>query len=164
VNSRYSYEEDDMAVSLLTADYSKKEKLGLNLLNACYFGNVRLAVRLLENPECPAGWMDPRDGWSSIHYAARWGKIKILESLLRAGVDVNLRTTGKETALHKACRSNRLNVCVWLIEHGADPELLNGSGERASFLTAIDEVKFVCDHFREWKEHHAKGRLQLKQQ
>ena len=60
--------------------------------------------------------MDPRDGWAGAHYAARFGKIKILETMINAGLDVNMRTTGKETLLHKACRTNRTSTVLWLMK------------------------------------------------
>ena len=88
---------------------TKKLKLGKECLNACYFGNTALLMKLVEKGG-DTSHMDPRDGWSGIHYAARWGKIKMLEVLVNSGVDINMRTTGKETALHKACRSNRKEV------------------------------------------------------
>lgn len=135
----------------LTSDLTPRDKLGLELLNACYFGNVALSLRLLQNPQCPPGWADPRDGWSAMHYAARWGMVRILEALLQAGVDINLRTTSKETPLHKAARVNRKPICIWLLNRGADPHIFNTNGERASDLTADDDIKYVCDHFEDYQ-------------
>jgi ankyrin repeat protein len=127
----------------------KSEKLGHELLNACYFGNIGMAIRLIKRNANPA-YIDPRDGWSCIHYAARWGKLRIISELLKAGADINMRTANKETALHKACRSNRKDTCVWLMLHGSDPTLLNGEGNRASDVTGDDDVKYVCNHFYEF--------------
>lgn len=138
----------------LTSELGPRDKLGLELLNACYFGNVTLALRLLQNPQCPASWADPRDGWSAMHYAARWGKVRILEALLQAGVDINIKTLSKETPLHKAARANRKPICVWLLNRGADADLLSSTGERASHLTADDDIKYVCDHFEEYQVKH----------
>ena len=147
-------------MATLTSELSLNDKLGLELLNACYFGNTALAIRLLKNPRVPGGWMDPRDGWSPIHYAARWGKIAIIKALLERGVNINMCTTGRETALHKACRSNRKNVCIFLLRHGADPKIVNASGQRASDLSADEEIQYVCDHFPEfmlnWEEMRKK--------
>jgi len=149
-------------MATLTSDLSPTDKLGLELLNACYFGNTALAIRLLENPRVSGGWMDPRDGWSPIHYAARWGKIAIIKALLERGVDINICTTAKETALHKACRSNRKNVCIFLLRHGADPTIVNGSGQRASELSADEEIQYVCDHFPEFMLNWEEVRKKIK--
>ena len=43
-------------MSGLTSDLSRKDKLGLQLLNACYFGNTAYVKKLLENPAVPADW------------------------------------------------------------------------------------------------------------
>jgi hypothetical protein len=62
----------------------------------------------------------------------------------------------RETALHKACRSNRKDTCIWLLERGIDPTLLSSDGSRASEVTVDDDIKYICDHFSEfyekWKE------------
>lgn len=60
-------------------------------------------------------FVDPRDGWAGAHYAARFGKIRVLDAMIKAGVDVNMRTTGKETLLHKACRTSRTSTILWLM-------------------------------------------------
>lgn len=145
-------------------DYSKSPtksaKLGKELLNACYFGNTALAMKLIERGAEPS-YTDPRDGWAGIHYAARWGKIRLIDALVKAGVDINLRTTGKETALHKACRSDRKDVVIWMLRHGANGNAMNGDGNTASQLTADNEIKNILDNFDEflekWKEEKRLG-------
>ena len=122
---------------------------GLELLNACYFGNEHLAIRLLREGAQP-DWMDPRDGWTGIHYAARWGLISVLNQLLKSGVDVNMRSSEKETPLHKACRSKKLKTCIWLMKNGADPTLRNMEGLTASEITVEEDLKYVCDNYEEY--------------
>ena len=78
-------------------------------------GNTGDALKLIEKG-ADVFFVDPRDGWAGAHYAARFGKIRILDTLLKAGVDVNMRTTGKETLLHKACRTNRTDTVLWLMK------------------------------------------------
>jgi len=124
---------------------------GRELLNACYFGNLKMATRLLSDPGCPADWHDPRDGWTGIHYAARWGHVPLLRVLLNRGVDINVRTMDKDTPLHHACRSHKFKACVFLMSRGAVPTLLNHSGDRPSALAADEEIRFVCDHFETYR-------------
>ena len=78
-------------------------------------GNTGAALKLIEKG-ADIFFVDPRDGWAGAHYAARFGKIKILETMINAGLDVNMRTTGKETLLHKACRTNRTSTVLWLMK------------------------------------------------
>jgi ankyrin repeat protein len=130
-------------------DKFEGKNLGHELLNACYFGNVKLALELINNNAC-INYMDKRDGWAAIHYAARWGKIRILAALVKAGIDINIKTFDRETALHKACRSNRKNVCVWLISNGANPYLVNYDGNKPADLTIENDIKYICNNFDEY--------------
>jgi ankyrin repeat protein len=125
------------------------KKRGNELLNACYFGNKNLALKLIREDADPF-YLDPRDGWAGIHYSARWGQLSVVRALVSAGVSVNMLTSGKETPLHKACRTNRVQLCIWLLKHGADPNALNGSRQRPADLSTNKEVKFICDHFEEY--------------
>lgn len=78
-------------------------------------GNTHDAMKLLEKG-ADILYADPRDGWSAAHYAARYGMVKVLNAMLKGGMDVNMRTTGKETLLHKACRTNRTGTITWLMK------------------------------------------------
>ena len=69
---------------------------------------------------------------------------------MQAGCDINLKTTGKENALHKACRSNRKDTIIWMLLKGADPNMLNSNGERPADLTLCDTCKYICNHFQEF--------------
>jgi ankyrin repeat protein len=133
----------------MSTEKATRKRLGPELLNACYFGNQALSMKLIKEGADPH-YVDSRDGWAAIHYSARWGQLPVVAALVGAGVSVNMPTTGKETPLHKACRTNRIHVCIWLLRRGADPNILNGSRQRASDLATNKEVKFICDHFEEY--------------
>lgn len=138
---------------------SKQKTRGRELLNACYFGNINLALKLIREGVDPL-YIDERDGWAGIHYSARWGQLSIIRALVKNGVDVNMLTVGKETPLHKACRTNRIQVCIWLLKNGADPNYLNASKQRPSELATNKEVKFICDHFEEYCKILASQKIQ----
>jgi len=125
----------------------ERNRLGLQLLNACYFGNFQMAVTTLQEPNCPVDWCDSRDGWTALHYAARWGHVPLLRVLLNAGANVNIKTQERETPLHKACRSNKIPACAYLMSRGADPHALNVGGDRPSALTGEEEIRKICDHY-----------------
>jgi ankyrin repeat protein len=135
---------------------------GHELLNACYFGNDPLALRLIRFG-ANINYFDPRDGWTPLHYAARWGRVKVLKALCDAGMELNTRTFDKETPLHIACRSNRKDTCIWLMNHQSDPNLLNVNGLRASDLTIEAEIKNVCDHFEDFKKQVIENRRIIKE-
>jgi len=139
---------------------ARKEKQALDqaLLNACYFGNTNGAKKLLREGADPA-YSEERDGWSAIHYAGRWGDCDMLAALLKYGADVNLRTSGKETALHKATRWDQRAVAIMLMERGALPHFKNGDGKIASDMTPDVDLKFLVDHYEEWKEKEAQNKI-----
>jgi ankyrin repeat protein len=76
----------------------------------------------------------------------------MLLALLSAGADVNLRTNGKETALHKATRWDQKDVAVLLLKRGALPHFKNGDGKMASAMTADKDLAYICDNFEQWCE------------
>ena len=61
-------------------------------------GNTGDAMKLIERG-ADVFFVDPRDGWAGAHYAARFGKIRVLDAMIKAGVDVNMRTTGRRPTL-----------------------------------------------------------------
>ena len=116
-------------------------------------GNTGAALKLIEKG-ADIFFVDPRDGWAGAHYAARFGKIKILETMINAGLDVNMRTTGKETLLHKACRTNRTSTVLWLMK------VILGFHERLS-LDPSHYLPHICLclsmvilHFSYYHHHH----------
>lgn len=124
-------------------------KVDRALLNACYFGNTNASLKLVRKGADPE-FIDDRDGWAGLHYAARWGDIKIIMALLNAGADVNLRTFGKETALHKATRWDQRDAAILLLHRGALPHFKNGDGNKASAMTTNDELSYLCDNYEKW--------------
>ena len=84
----------------ITKQIKKVKQIDQDLLNAAYFGNERL-VRKYIKMGGNVNFMEERDGWQGIHYAARWGIVPMLLSYLYAGVDPNTKTKNRETSLHK---------------------------------------------------------------
>ena len=85
---------------------------------------VRIVQRLLEREELDPEKRD-KNGFCPIHYAAQYGRLEIVDFLLRH-CDPHLVTRGsKLTALHVACANNRLDVVQTLLQHcqnGAPPK------------------------------------------
>jgi ankyrin repeat protein len=132
----------------------EKQRLGKELVNACYFGNVNQSLELIKKG-AQLDYVSNTDDWMAIHYAARWGLMKTLEEFVRHGIDINLRTRdGRETALHKACRTNRKNVCIFLLQNGANPNLLNSEKQRASELCNRGELGYIVDNFDEYVQNN----------
>lgn len=129
----------------------KPKKIDQELLNACYFGNligVKKWLKLGANVE----YIEDRDGWLPIHYAARWGDLDMIHTLIKAGANINGKTNSKETALHKCGRWDRKDVAIVLLKLGADPTIRNCDGNKASDMTVDPELKFLLDNFQEYQE------------
>jgi hypothetical protein len=129
----------------------KVKQVDQDLLNAAYFGNERL-VRQYIKYGGDINFMEERDGWQGIHYAARWGIVPMLISYLKAGADVDTKTKNKETSLHKCARWCTKDCAIILLERGANPNIKNSDGNIASELTNDPEMKFLLDHYAEYKK------------
>ena len=67
-------------------------------------------------------------------YAVRKGFVVIVESLLQAGADPNLRGPDGAVALHAAVSAKRSDIVELLMKFGADPEVKGPSGKSAAEL------------------------------
>ncbi len=131
----------------------KKQKfkpIDQDLLNAAYFGNTRNVKKYIALGG-NINYMEERDGWLGIHYAARWGLSEMLMAYIKAGCDVNSKTKKKETSLHKCARWDTKNCAIILLEHGARPDIKNSDGNIASEFTNDPELKFLLDNYEEYK-------------
>ena len=59
-------------------------------------------------------------GYSTLHRAATLGTTTVVEELLKAGADVNLKTNAGETALAIAERRNRTTTAALILEYGGE--------------------------------------------
>lgn len=135
----------------ITTKTKKVKQIDQDLLNAAYFGNERL-VRKYISLGGDINFMEDRDGWQGIHYAARWGIVPMLLDYLKAGSDVDTKTKNKETSLHKCARWCTKDCAIILLERGANPSIKNSDGNIASELTNDPEMKFLLDNYGEYKK------------
>jgi len=82
----------------------------------------------------------------------------MMATLVAAGADPNARCSSRETPLHQACRSDRKEACIWLLRHGANPQITNTDGCRPSEYTIEADIKKICDNFDEYSSEHANDR------
>ena len=127
----------------------KVRKIDQELLNAAYFGNAPLCRKFIAMGG-DVEYMEQRDGWLGIHYAARWGDMSMLKSYIKAGANIDGKTNSKETALHKCGRWDRKEAALYLLSLGANPSCKNGDGNKASDMTADPEMKFLLDNYEEY--------------
>jgi ankyrin repeat protein len=116
------------------------------------FGNTKEAIRTLEKG-AQVDFFDARDGWQGLHYAARWGKAKLIQCLLNAGGDVNCKTLDKETPLFIACntRADRKEVIALLISRGANANAVASSGETPKTVADDPDVILMLTDYNEFR-------------
>ena len=142
---------DDQNPWKVNKKYKKYKKIDQDLLNSAYFGNEQLVKKYIEKGG-DINFMEDRDGWKGIHYASRWNNVNMLLHYIKAGCDLNCKTKNKETSLHKCARWDCKNCAIILLEKGADPKIKNSDGDIPSNLTNNPEMKFLLDHYDEYKK------------
>jgi hypothetical protein len=80
-------------------------------------------------------------GWSSLHYAADEGNLKIVEILIKMNVEVNCKTMNKKTPLHMAAEKGYFDISRILIENGA-------------IISTLDDEKNNPIHISSLKGHY----------
>ncbi|EGD77757.1 hypothetical protein PTSG_08846 [Salpingoeca rosetta] len=107
-----------------------------SIVGAASRNDAQAAKRMLQNGTDPS--QRSATGYTALHYFARHGNLDACRMLVEYGADVNaLTTTGKATPLHRAARSNRLDVVAYLLRVGANPALADSDGQTALHKAAI---------------------------
>uniref|UniRef100_A0A3P8VT62 Uncharacterized protein n=1 Tax=Cynoglossus semilaevis TaxID=244447 RepID=A0A3P8VT62_CYNSE len=105
------------------------------LLNgsACRNGDVSRVKRLVDSVNVNAKDMAGRKS-TPLHFAAGNGKkssVATIHLLLCQGADPNARDNWNYTPLHEAAIKGKIDVCIVLLQHGADPNIRNTDGKSA---------------------------------
>lgn len=86
------------------------------------------------------------DGLGLVHWAADRGNVTILEQVLAvSGIDLNLRDSGGQTALHYASSCGNRDCVKLLVDLGADRDIRDDEGESCmdvAFDSGIKELLF----------------------
>lgn len=105
---------------------------------AAFGGHYRVASLLVEH----SAKLDLRTedtGTSPLHLAASEGNLDIVDLLLSARADVDVRQTTSETALQLSIFQGHCNVAKLLISHGANLNLSTKQGLTALHVAARDD-------------------------
>jgi hypothetical protein len=111
-------------------DYYGKTPIGV----AAFYGH-KVVCDYLKEMGADVDGASTRD-WPPLHWAAFQGRVEMFNILRSLGADINKQTRkGKETPLHMAAKSNRLNICMLLVANGANVLLKNSRGKIPGDLT-----------------------------
>ena len=95
--------------------------------------------RAAPSSETPLGYNDlvgKQGGMTALHYAVREGHGDVVAALLDAGADVNERTGGDQSPpIVVAAVNGRYDLGMYLLERGADPNLVSDDGAGPLYAT-----------------------------
>lgn len=79
--------------------------------------------------------------------------------LIAAGQDLEARTADnrEQTALHIAVYARRFDMARCLLEHGANPNVLDGNGKTAADIAAAANYRHIADQLRQALSTRAGG-------
>ena len=127
------------------------------LIEACKNGASEISIHLIENKECSVESKDS-SGNSLLHLASQSDSISLVEQLVlkmkENGMNcVALLNSKKETALHIACSSGKLNNVIYLIEKALfDPSQHNEEGMTILHISCkigkLDIVKYLISQVK----------------
>ena len=83
---------------------------------------------------------DRRARRTALHYAAVDGDLRLVESLVADGADVDAQDSNGMTALHFAAQESRRDIVVSLLASGAEVDLVDRHGNTA-LSTAVYNYK-----------------------
>ena len=87
---------------------------------------------------------------TALHVASRMNRLKVVQSLLRHGADVNAPGAWERSPLLFASLWGRLEVAQWLIEHGADVNAKDEDDQISLHLAVsnghFEIVRILCQH------------------
>ncbi|CUU35930.1 MAG: ankyrin repeat domain-containing protein [Armatimonadetes bacterium] len=118
------------------ANVNARTRGGLTALSlAVIRGHDAIALTLIER----GASLDARDrsgdrqqmspGYSPVHYAAIYGRTRVLERMLQAGVSPDLRDKNGRTLLMLAAENGHTDTVRLLLRHGANPRATSALGE-----------------------------------
>src|SRR3990172_8026978 len=109
----------------------------------------RVRQILDDQPELLAAYS--HDGWTSLHLAAHFGQLQVVDLLLARGAEVDARSTNNlaNTALHAALAGGSWATARRLVEQGADVNAVETGGymplHQAADLGDAEMARFLVE-------------------
>ena len=129
--------------------------------NAARSGNWNLVRALVKYGVVPVNSRD-QYGFTPLHLASRYGRLNVVQELLRHGAHVNPRSLYGETPLHVAAIAKNSRIVHALIKAGTNPKYGNIYGHRAHNIRpannrSIPNALKTSRAVTKWQNFHKKS-------
>lgn len=126
-------------------DVNKRDAEGNTPLHhACQKGFRDIVCLLLDNGSVPSVVNNRSE--SSLHAAARSGNKEIIGRLLQGGADINGTDADGKTPLLCLLDNKRTDAALFLIDKGADTEMMDNNGHKAIDYATAYGLREVVSH------------------
>lgn len=95
-------------------------------------------------------WLDLKNesGWTALHYAVVKNNPEIINLIIKAGADINLREEKRgQTPLHFAALTGKKEAVEILLKNKANPEIKDVNGKTPKQLAQLTADKKIIDLF-----------------
>ena len=120
------------------------------LQRACRLGDIVALQSCLQEHPSIVNECDSKLGWTELYRSVVCGQFNIVEALLTAKAEPNLRTKLGDTALHRAVCNKQRAICRLLLAFGADPNIQQNDGEtplhQACIQADLKTAKLLLEH------------------
>lgn len=122
-------------------------KPDLDRFEATIVGDLPRLSRLLDEPDAEPIDQPAGDGFTALHLAAFFGRLRVVQELLDRGADPTAWATGglHVQALHSAVAGGHDEVARLLVERGAEPDQAQDGGYTPLHGAAQAGMAGLCD-------------------
>ncbi|HEY2888065.1 MAG TPA: ankyrin repeat domain-containing protein [Candidatus Limnocylindrales bacterium] len=119
----------------------------LDRFEAAIVGDLPRLAELLSEPDAEPIDQRSADGFTALHLAAFFGRVRLVQELLDRGADPNAWATGalRVQPLHSAVSAGHEAIARLLVEHGADPDQAQDGGYTPLHAAAQNGLSELCD-------------------